>query len=357
LSVDMNDYPLHRPMTIPQPPMPLHHPTQLPPPGGASSLPISIERHTSTGRLLPIDNQLSSQKKPRLAPNVSVGSSPKLTPDDSMYNGYLPSPTSAQPPNSYRQNGQSSHQLSYSYLDVAPSTPQQPFLPSSSFDFPSSSRGASISRTAGYSQRASSAYPHHQDAQMHGIYQLMRHNLPPGQAPNGPHSRSQQSPGLLSAFLDNSEDHRQPPTQPSQFGSMDWPSHASSQQSQAPPGPQQESGHSGDTNWLDFLSHSAPQPGGQLHMTLPLANGRDGLSWERDRDVEHYTSSERGGNIDKSMTNGTGVISPSSRKRPRADSVAEGNGRPSPTTRAKTGLGLDSLDANGDAHGPGVKEE
>ncbi|KAF8141351.1 hypothetical protein EV363DRAFT_1126540, partial [Boletus edulis] len=317
----MNDYSLHRPMTIPQPPMPLHPSTQLPPASVASSLPISTERHTSTGRLLPIDNQISSQKKPRLAPNVSAGNNPKLS-DDSMYNGYLPPPTSTHSPNNYRQNGHSPHQMSYNYLGVPTSAPQQPFLPSSSFDFPSSSRGASISRTAGYNQR----YPHHQDSQLHGIYhQLMRHNLPPGQAPNGSSSRSQQSPDLLSAFLENGDDHRPPPTQPSQFGSLDWPSHASSQQQAQAPPPQQESGsgHSGDTSWLDFLSHGTPQPGGQqLHMTLPPANGRDTLSWERDRDVEHYTSSERGGNIDKTMTNGTGLVSPSSRKRPRPDSDA-----------------------------------
>jgi len=332
----MNDYPLHRPMTIPQPSMPLHHSTQLPPASGASSLPISTERHTSN------------------APNVSAGTNPKLTPD---YNGYLPSPTSAHPPNNYRQNSQNSHQLPYNYLGVPASTPQQQFLPSSSYDFPSSSRGAPISRTAGYSQRSSSGY--HQDGQMHGIYhQLMRQNLPPGQgmAPNGSNSRSQQSPNLLSSFLDNGEDHRPTPTQATQFSPMDWPSHASSHQPQAVPAPQQESGHSGDTSWLDFLSHSAPQHGGQLHMTLPPANGKDGLSWERDRDVEHYTSSERSGTMDKNMTNGTG-ISPPSRKRPRADSVAEDSRRPSPTTRVKTGIGLDGLDVNGDPHGPGIKEE
>lgn len=92
-------------------------------------------------------------------------------------------------------------------------------------------------------------------------------------------------------------------------------------------------------------------------MTLPPANGRDSLSWERDRDVEHYTSSERSGNIDKNMTNGSGLMSPSSRKRPRADSAADDSRRPSPITRGKTGMGRNSLDANGDAHGPGVKEE
>lgn len=93
-------------------------------------------------------------------------------------------------------------------------------------------------------------------------------------------------------------------------------------------------------------------------MTLPAANGRDGLSWERERDMEHYSPSERGGaSIDKGMTNGTGLISPPSRKRPRADSVADDSRRPSPITRGKASVGQDSLDPNGDAHGPGIKEE
>ncbi|KAG9313261.1 hypothetical protein JVU11DRAFT_6726 [Chiua virens] len=335
LNVDMNDYPLHR-MTIPQPPMPLHHSAQLPSAGGGSSIPLSTERHTSS------------------APSVSAGSNPKLTPDDTLYNGYLPSPTSAHTPNNYRQNGQ----LSYSYLGVAPSQ-QQPFLPSASFDFPSSSRGPPISRSSAYNARSSTAYPQHQDPQLQGIYHtLMRHNMPPGQPPNGSNSRSQQSPDLLSAFLENGDDHRPPPQQPSQFAPIDWPSHAPSQQAPPPP-QQQESGQSGDTSWLDFLSQSAPQPGAQqLHMALPPTNGRDALSWERDRDIDHYTSSERGGgNIDKGMVNGTGLISPPSRKRPRADSTTNDSRRPSPNARIKAGIIQDSLDLNGDARGAGIKEE
>lgn len=93
-------------------------------------------------------------------------------------------------------------------------------------------------------------------------------------------------------------------------------------------------------------------------MTLPPVNGRDGLSWERDRDMEHYSPSERGGgNAEKSMTNGTGLISPPSRKRPRANSMADDSRRPSPITRGKAGVGQDPLDPNGDTHGPGIKEE
>src|SRR6267154_2615131 len=106
----MADY--HRPMTIPPPPMPLHHSSHLPSAGGGSSLPISTERHTSSGRLLPPNGQLSSQKKPRLAPNVHAGNGSKLSGDESMYNGYLPSPTSAHS-SAYRSNGPSSHQLPY----------------------------------------------------------------------------------------------------------------------------------------------------------------------------------------------------------------------------------------------------
>ena len=74
--------------------------------------------------------------------------------------------------------------------------------------------------------------------------------------------------------------------------------------------------------------------------------------------MEHYAPSERGGGaIDKSLMNGTGLISPTSRKRPRADSAADDSRRPSPTMRSKIGVGQDSLDPNGDAHGPGIKEE
>jgi len=348
LNVDMHEYPLHRPMAIPQPPMSLHSP-QLPSPSGASSLPISTERHTTSGRLPPTNNQLGSQKKPRLAPSLSASSHPKVSPEDSVYSSYLPSPTSAHHSNSYRQNG---HPLHYNYSGVATSSPQQSFLPSS-LEFPSSSRGAPVSRTAGYNPRSSSTYSQHQDSQLQGMYHpLMRHNLPPGQPPNSSSSRSQQSPDLLSAFLENGDDHRPPPTHSSQFSPLDWPSHAPSHESQASPQQQHDSGHSGDTSWLDFLSNSAPQPGGQsLHMALPPASGRDGLSWERDRNMEHYAPSERGG-IDKGIVNGTGV-SPTSRKRLRTDSIAEDGRRPSPGSRNKLGIGQDT----NDLHGPGIKEE
>ncbi|KAF9232447.1 hypothetical protein BU15DRAFT_90642 [Melanogaster broomeanus] len=332
LNVDMNDYHLHRPMAIPPPPMPLHHSSQLPSAGSGSSLPISTERHTSSGRLLPANGQLSSQKKPRLAPNISAGSNAKLSGDDSMYNGYLPSPTSAHAPGGpYRHSGQPSHQVPYnSYLGVV-SSPPQSFIPPSSFDFPPSSRGAPISRSTGYSHRSS--YP--QDPQFQGIYhQMMRHNLPPGQYPDPSHLRLQQSPDLPSAFLDN-EDHRPPP--PSQFAPLDWPTHGPPQQTpQTAPPPQQESGPSGDTSWLDFLSHNAPQPGGQLHMTLPPANGRDGLSWEREREVEHYNSAERGGG-DKS-------------------GVDEGR-RPSPTARGVGGVLQDKMDSSNGAIAHPTKED
>lgn len=94
-------------------------------------------------------------------------------------------------------------------------------------------------------------------------------------------------------------------------------------------------------------------------MTLPPThpNGRDGLSWERDHDAEHY-STERGGGAgggdlshpDKSPTSGGALMSPrSSRKRPRADS-GDGSGgggadekRPSPSARAVTVSGQDKI--------------
>ncbi|KAF9224216.1 hypothetical protein BS17DRAFT_780664 [Gyrodon lividus] len=360
LNVDVNDYHTQRPMAIPPPPMPLHHSTQLPSAGGGSSLPISTERHTSSGRLLPTNGQLSSQKKPRLAPNINAGSNPKLSGDDSLYNGYLPSPTSAHTPGTYRHNGQPSHQLPYnSYLGVV-SSPPQSFLPSS-FDLSSSSRGAPMPRSAGYNQRPSS-YPQPQDPQLQGIYhQLMRHNhnLQPGQHLNPSHLRSQQPSDLLFGFIDN-EDHRSlPSSHSSQFAPLDWPTHGPPQQTpQTAPPPQQESGPSGDTSWLDFLSHNAPQPGGQqLHMTLPPANGRDGLSWERDRDIDHYNSAERGGGGDKSLGNGMGLVSPRSRKRPRANSGVDEGRRPSPTARGATGVVKDKMDPSHNAIGQPVKEE
>ncbi|KAH7909938.1 hypothetical protein BJ138DRAFT_1009853 [Hygrophoropsis aurantiaca] len=309
INLEINDYHPHRPMTIPPPPMPLHH-TSV---GGGSSLPISSDR------LLPSNGQLS--KKPRLAPNMN-GHSSKHS-DDPMYNGYLPSPTSAHSPGYRSQsNGHNSHQVPYggSYLG----TPPQSFLPSA-FDFPSSSsRGQPLPRNSSYNQRSS--YPQ-QSESIHGIYhQLMRSNLPSGpQHPSGS--------DLLTAFLDN-DDHRPPPSQSSQFAPLDWPTHGPSQppqQSQPAPPPQQESGQPGDTSWLDFLGQNAPQSGAQpLHMTLPPASGRDSLSWERDRDTEQY-SAERGGSADKASANGASLMSPRSRKRQRADSRTGGDeSRPSP---------------------------
>jgi MADS-box transcription factor len=230
-------------MTIPPPPMPLHHSSQLQSAGGGASLPISTERHSSSGRLLPANGQLSSQKKPRLAPNISAGSNSKLSAEDSVYNGYLPSPTSAHTPSTYRHSGQPSHQLPYNSYLGSMSSPSQSYLPSSSFDFSSSARGAPMSRNGSYNQR-SSTYPQPQDPQLQGIYhQLLRHNLPPGQHPNPLNLRLQQSSDLLFAFLDH-EDHRPPPSQPSQFAPLDWPTHGPPQQTpQAAQPPQQESGN------------------------------------------------------------------------------------------------------------------
>ncbi|KAF8835747.1 hypothetical protein BDN67DRAFT_992350 [Paxillus ammoniavirescens] len=316
LNVDVNDYHAQRPMTIPPPPMPLHHSSQLQAAGGGASLPISTERHSTSGR---------SQKKPRLAPNISAGSNPKLSAEDSGYNGYLPSPTSAHTPGTYRHSSQPSHQLPYNSYLGSMSSPSQTFLP-----------GAPMSRNGGYNQR-SSTYPQPQDPQLQGIYhQLLRHNLPP-----------------------EHEDHRPPPSQSSQFAPLDWPTHGPPQQTpQTAQPPPQESGPSGDTSWLDFLSHNAPQPGGQqLHMTLPPANPRDGLSWERDREIDHYNLSERGGSGDKGAVNGTGHVSPQSRKRPRANSGVDEGRRPSPTARGATGIVKDRMDPSNNTIGQAGKEE
>ncbi|KIK92615.1 hypothetical protein PAXRUDRAFT_563586 [Paxillus rubicundulus Ve08.2h10] len=318
LNVDVNDYRVQQPMTIPPPPMPLHHSSQLQSAGGGASLPISTERHSSS------------------APNVSAGSNPKLPAEDSVYNGYLPSPTSAHTPGTYRHNGQPSHQLPYNSYLASMSSPSQNFLPSSSFDLPPSARGAPMSRNGGYNQR-SSTYPQPQDPQLQGIYhQLLRHNLPP-----------------------DHEDHRPPPSQPSQFAPLDWPTHGPSQQTpQATQPPQQESGPSGDTSWLEFLSHNPPQPSGQqLHMTLPPVNPRDGLSWERDREIDHYNLSERGGGGDKGVVNGMAHVSPQSRKRPRTDSGVHEGRRPSPTARGVTGIVKDRVDPSNNTMGQSGKEE
>lgn len=100
-------------------------------------------------------------------------------------------------------------------------------------------------------------------------------------------------------------------------------------------------------------------------MTLPPThpNGRDGLSWERDHDAEHY-SVERGSGAgagdltrpDKSPTSGGTLMSPrSSRKRPRADSGGAGGAadekRPSPSARAVTVSGQDKMHEPGSGNG------
>ncbi|EIW75308.1 hypothetical protein CONPUDRAFT_169672 [Coniophora puteana RWD-64-598 SS2] len=339
------DYPLHRStMTIPPPPMPLHHASQLSPSGGGSSLPISGERHNHSGRLLASGNQVT--KKQRLAPNLGN----KLVTDD-MYNGsYLPSPNSAGGGYSSRHPGQPSQmQYSSSYLGV---TSPPPSLISSSFDFPSSgTRGTQVSRNS-YSQRSS--FSHQPDV----YQQLMRGNLPPGQHGHGPGMHAQQSPDLLSAFLEN-EDHRQPHAQNPQFAPLDWPTHNQSHQQQqsAPPHSAHDPPQPGEPNWLDLFNPSNNQSNHQLSMSLPPAN-RDTLSWEREREAAPY-SAERGsggggnppsasaGDSSKSPHGPPGSalpLSPRSRKRMRTNSTASG----SPPGVAGDGGGLPD---------GGVKEE
>ncbi|EGN96934.1 hypothetical protein SERLA73DRAFT_185178 [Serpula lacrymans var. lacrymans S7.3] len=362
----------HRPMTIPPPPMPLHHPSQLASSGGSSSsLPLSIERHSSSAstRLLPSNGQYPS-KKPRIAPNPNGGNTSKLTTDDAMYNGYLPSPTSAHSP-PFRHPGTASHQLApyggSSYLGVS-SPPSSSFL-SSGFDFPSSSSRGPSSRSMSFSQQRSS-FSQPQEPHLHGMYQQLMRQNPPSHSNLHP---QQPAPDLLVAFLDG-EEHRTPQNQGSQFGQLDWPTHAPQQpHHQHPPqAPHHEPSQPGpgDTSWLDFLSHTTPQTGSQqLHMTLPPAGSRDSVSWERERDIE-YTA-ERAGDAqgppsDKSSSvNGGGAIMspPLSRKRMRADSAAdlrgkrEGSspGRLNGSSVVQGDQGRESSSSNG--HGHAEKEE
>ncbi|KAL4061903.1 hypothetical protein J3A83DRAFT_4331407 [Scleroderma citrinum] len=325
-SVDVNDYGLHRPVAVPAPPMHLHPSSQIQTTGPGPSLPISTERHTST--------------RSSLSTNGSAG---KLSGDESLLNGYLPSPTSAQSP-AYRHNGPPPP---YNTYLGSPSTA----LPSS-FDFPPpSSRGGP--RSALYSQR-SMTYPLPQgndNGHVSGMYhnhhshQLMRQTHPPHPhtTHQSIHAHSQPQNELFPAMLDPADDpnnhshqhhqhhHQRPMTssQQPQFAPLDWPTHGpatSTPSHQSPPhgsaagAPRQEptaAGPSGDNTWLDFLSQAAPghgpPSGHQLHLSLPSA--------ERE-----YAAAEReAGMVDK-LVNGASVgvggmlMSPSSRKRPRTDS-------------------------------------
>lgn len=295
------DYPMHRStMTIPQPPMPLHHASQLSPSAPASQI----------------------AKKQRLAPNLGN----KLVTDD-MYNGsYLPSPNSAGGGYSTRHASQPSMQYSSGYLTSPPSS-----LIPSSFDFPSSSsRGTQVSRS-NYGQRPSFS-------QQPDVYQqLMRGGLPPGQHGHGPGMHPQQSPDLLSAFLEN-EEHRQAHSQSAQFTPIDWPTHnpPHQQQQSAPPPSTHENPQPGDSNWLDLFASSNNHSNNQMSMSLPPAN-RDTLSWEREREAENY-SAERGGVNPSSASAGDSAksprggppgsahpLSPRSRKRMRTNSTTSGS--------------------------------
>ncbi|KAH7881955.1 hypothetical protein F5I97DRAFT_1939681 [Phlebopus sp. FC_14] len=384
----MHDYHLHRPMTIPPPPMPLHHPSQLTSGGSGAgpTLPLSTERTSSSGRsLLPHGPLSSSQKKPRLAPNITTSS--KLHSDDAIYNGYLPSPTSAAPSSAYRHTGGNStgqqHPLSYnSYLGVGVGVssppPPPPAFPSSPFDFSASSSSSSASRNGAAPPRIYQ-HQHPHPAPHHPLMRSHPHAHPHAHA----HANAHSSPGLLSSFLDQDEHehhgghHRQGGS--AQFGPMDWPTHGGQQQGHAaaaagpgaagassgasggppPPG-------SGDTSWLDFLSHNtthphlgippppsaaaaaaAPPPSSSSSASsLPQAQGAGsgaGLlgstgslaarerhnERERERDADHLAplppsaTSERGAGGDKPGT--SAHASPPTRKRPRTSSgVDEG---------------------------------
>ncbi|KIM60055.1 hypothetical protein SCLCIDRAFT_969057 [Scleroderma citrinum Foug A] len=325
------DYGMHRPVAIPGPPMHLHTSSQLQSTAPGPSLPISTERHTST--------------RSSLSANGSAG---KLSGDESLLNGYLPSPTSVQSP-AYRHNGP---QLPYnSYIG----SPSSTVLPSASFDFPppSSSRGGP--RSGLYSQR-SATYPvsqgHDVNGQMSGMYHnqhphpLMRQTLPSHPHATHPsmHPHPQPQNELYPALLDPADGdphqhqhqqhhHHQRQMQSSQqqqqpqFTALDWPTHGpaiSTPSHQTPPhgsaagGPRQDptaAGSAGENTWLDFLSQNAPAhgpPSHQMPLSLPSA--------ERE-----YAAAEREVGVVDKLVNGTvgmgGVImSPSSRKRPRTSS-------------------------------------
>ncbi|KAG6328700.1 hypothetical protein ID866_10389 [Astraeus odoratus] len=355
-SVEVGDYGLHRPVAIPAPPMHLHPSSHLPPAATGASLPVSTERHTST--------------RSSLSAN---GSAAKLSGDESLLNGYLPSPTSAQSP-AYRHNGQPLSNYN-SYLG----SPSSSLLQSSFDHFPpsssssSSSRGGPtpISRGALYNQR-SSTYPlphgHDPQEQMQSMYHqqpshpLMRHNLV-----SGIHSQVQPQPPneMFPTLLDSADAHHHPShhhqralpsSQPPQFTALDWPTHgpgtaSTAQQSptQAPRSQQQpheptttgpflakfadmishpriltyrvppSTGPPNDPSWLDFLSQNAPAHAAQasgghpIHLSLPSA--------ERE-----YAAAERETAIDKYVNGGGVLTSPSSRKRPRTDSLVGGGG-------------------------------
>ncbi|KAI5987120.1 hypothetical protein EDD15DRAFT_1511717 [Pisolithus albus] len=335
-SVDVGDYSLHgshRHVALPAPPM--HHHSQLPSAPTAPSLPISTERHSSSR--LPLSTN---------------GSATKLSGDEALLNGYMPSPTSASSPG-YRHNGQPP---SYTpYLGSPASS-----LLGSSFDFPSSSsasRGshAPISRDSFYSQR-SSTYPplhgHDPQGQLQSLYQQqqqshhpsMRHSL--GQLNHSNLSQSQpQANDMFPPLLDSGDDHAHHPThhrplssssQPSHFATLDWPTHGPATATPPQEGSHQESTTGGchrsgqppnNTSWLDFLSQGSSNSGHPLHLSLPSA----------ERDYTNATGGMSRAEREVSMGGGVGggglSMSPTSasRKRPRTDSGVEEVKRRSPT--------------------------
>ncbi|KAI6041876.1 hypothetical protein EDC04DRAFT_2866995 [Pisolithus marmoratus] len=286
----------------------------LPSAAVAPSLPISTERRTSSR--LPLSTN---------------GSATKLSGDEVLLNGYIPSPTSASSPG-YRHNGQP---LSYTpYLGSPASS-----LLGSSFDFPSSSsasRGghAPISRDGLYTQR-SSTYPslhnHDPQGQLQSMYQqqqphhpLMRHSLGHHSHPNLSQSQTQAN-GLYPALLDSADDHTHHPTHrplsssshPPHFTTLDWPTHGPATASPS----QKEGGHQepttgqppSNTSWLDYLSQGAPNSGHPLHLSLPSA----------ERDYTNATSGMPGSEREIGVGGGGSSMSPTSasRKRPRTDSA------------------------------------
>lgn len=306
---------MHRPVAIPGPPMHLHTSSQLQSTAPGPSLPISTERHTSTRSSLSANGQFDSSHRSNHALNTATGSAGKLSGDESLLNGYLPSPTSVQSP-AYRHNGP---QLPYnSYIG----SPSSTVLPSASFDFPppSSSRGGP--RSGLYSQR-SATYPvsqgHDVNGQMSGMYHnqhphpLMRQTLPshphathPSMHPH-PQPQNELYPALLDPADGDPHQHQhqqhhhhqrqmQSSQQQPQFTALDWPTHGpaiSTPSHQTPPhgsaagGPRQDPTAAGTFGTLrcllDFFFLSDPRPFGLCHPQVLPARTPGSISFPRTR--------------------------------------------------------------------------
>lgn len=203
------DYLVHRPMTIPNPPMPMVT--------GHSSIPISGERLHPAPRISSGSEMQASSgpnKKPRIAPHLDGGRSPQdeigpMAPDY----GYHSVPA----PHLYRGLHPNEQ-----YAPFFPAATPQSFPPGPSFDYPPP-RGQY--RAMSYmSTRSMPPYSQHPDQHfmrsMHHQYQQHHPVYPPMIA-------SQQHPSdMFPTYLD--ADPRQH-TARQGFTPIDWPVHAPAQ--------------------------------------------------------------------------------------------------------------------------------